>query len=230
MISDRKKLILNTIIKEYIKSAQPVSSGVLVNKYKLKVSPATVRNEMMDLEDEGYIYQPHTSAGRVPTEMAYKLFLEEVKEGAKTSKLKDSELKLLEDAFDLNEKSFRQTAKVISELGNGAVFWAFHKNDLYYTGLSQLFAQPEFNQSTAICDASLVIDRLEEIIDAIFEELNDGEHVFIGTDNPFGHFLSTTILKYRRNNSSGLLGILGPMRMDYAKNIQLIKFIKNKLS
>jgi len=60
MISDRKKFLLETIISEYIKTVQPVSSGNLVDKYKLDISPATVRNEMMELEEEGYIYQPHT--------------------------------------------------------------------------------------------------------------------------------------------------------------------------
>jgi len=75
MISERKKNLLEIIIKEYLQTATPVSSGSLVKKYKLNFSPATVRNEMMELEEESYIYQPHTSAGRVPTEGAYKLFL-----------------------------------------------------------------------------------------------------------------------------------------------------------
>ncbi|MBU4256930.1 DeoR family transcriptional regulator [Patescibacteria group bacterium] len=71
----RKQLILYTIIKEHIKTGAPVGSGVLVDKYKLDISPATVRNEMAELENEGLITQPHTSAGRVPTEKAYSLFI-----------------------------------------------------------------------------------------------------------------------------------------------------------
>ena len=109
-----------------------------------------------------------------------------------------------------------------------AVFWAFHKNDLYYTGLANLFSQPEFKQVNAVCDMSGIIDRLEEIIDDIFEELKEGEQVMIGTKNPFGNFLSTVLVKYKHNGRSGLLGIIGPMRMDYGRNLALVKFIKNK--
>lgn len=225
MISERKKLILQTLVKEYIKTAQPVSSGVLVEKYKLDISPATVRNELMELEDEGYIFQPHTSAGRVPTEAAYEL---ELASSHKKKDLKEVERKALENAFSNNEASFRQTAKLIAELSNGAVFWAFHKNDLYYTGLSNLFSQPEFTRVDMVCDVSEIIDRLEEIISDVFEDFENGQQVLIGSKNPFGAFLSTVLVKYKSNKQSGLFGILGPMRMDYARNLALVEFIKNK--
>lgn len=227
MISERKKLILQTLVKEYIKTAQPVSSGVLVEKYKLDISPATVRNELMELEDEGYIFQPHTSAGRVPTEAAYEL---ELASSHKKKDLKEVERKALENAFSNNEASFRQTAKLIAELSNGAVFWAFHKNDLYYTGLSNLFSQPEFTRVDMVCDVSEIIDRLEEIISDVFEDFENGQQVLIGSKNPFGAFLSTVLVKYKSNKQSGLFGILGPMRMDYARNLALVEFIKNKFA
>ncbi len=228
MISERRKIILETIIKEYLKTATPVSSGVLVEKYKLDLSPATVRNEMMELEDEGYIYQPHTSAGRVPTELAYELFLVELKSGKNKKDLKEMERELLEKLFQHEEMAYRQAAKAIAEMSGGAVFWAFHKNDLYYTGLSNLFTQPEFSRVDMICDVSGIIDRLEEIIDNIFEEIETGEQILVGAKNPFGNFLSTVLVKYKNKNATGIFGILGPMRMDYARNLALVEFIKKK--
>lgn len=227
MISDRKKTILRTIIKEYVKNAQPVSSGTLVTKCKLGVSPATIRNDMVELEDEGYIFQPHTSAGRVPTEAAYELELLAIKEPNHKT-LKDSELDLLEQLFTFEEIGFKQTAKAIAELSSGAVFWAFHKNDLYYTGLANLFAQPEFKQSDIVYDVSVVIDHLEEIIADIFEKIPNGEQTMIGANNPFGNFLSTVLVKYKKDHKSGIFGIMGPTRMDYARNLALVNFIKNK--
>lgn len=227
MISKRKKTILRTIIKEYVKNAQPVSSGMLVSKYKLGVSPATVRNDMAELEDEGYIFQPHTSAGRVPTELAYELELEAIREGNQKT-LKDSELELLENLFSYEEAGAKQTAKAIAELSSGAVFWAFHKNDLYYTGLSNLFIQPEFKQSEIVYDVSVIIDHLEDIIDKLFEKIIEGEQVMIGSANPFGNFLSTVLVKYKKDKKSGVFGIMGPTRMDYARNLALVNFIKNK--
>lgn len=226
MISERKKIILRTLIKEYIKNAQAVSSGILVEKCKLGVSPATIRNEMVELEEEGYIIQPHTSAGRIPTELAYELELEEIKQEKKI--LKDSEKSLLDSLFSFDDSGAKKTAKAIAELSNGAVFWAFHKNDLYYTGLSNLFAQPEFKQSEIVYDVSVVIDHMEEIIDDIFEKLEEGEQTLIGSNNPFGAFLSTVLVKYKKENKSGIFGIMGPIRMDYLHNLALINYIKTK--
>ncbi len=228
MISERKKLLLEIIVKEYLKTATPVSSGVLVEKYNLDISPATVRNEMMELEDEGYIHQPHTSAGRIPTEAAYELFSGDLKDNKKRKDLKEVERESLEKIFKHEEAAFRQTAKAIAELSGAAVFWAFNKNDLYYTGLSNLFAQPEFNHVNVVCDVSAIIDRMEDIIDEIFEDLDDGEQILIGSNNPFGNFLSTVLTKYKNNKLSGVFGILGPMRMDYAHNLALVEFIKHK--
>jgi len=228
MISDRKKTILKAIIKEYTKTAQPVSSGMLVEKCNLKVSPATVRNDMAELEEDGYIIQPYTSAGRVPTELAYELELPELLESKDNKNLRDSEIKLLDGLFSSGEIGAKQTAKAIAELSNGAVFWAFHKNDLYYTGLSNLFAQPEFKQSEIVYDVSVIIDRMEEIIDDLFDQIDNGEQVLIGSKNPFGAFLSTVLVKYKKNNQSGIFGIMGPIRMDYAHNLALIDYIKNK--
>jgi heat-inducible transcriptional repressor len=225
-ISERKKLILETIITEHLQTAAPVSSGQLVEKYQLGVSPATVRNEMMELEEEGYIYQPHTSAGRIPTQAAYELLLAE---NTGEQKLDKKDQELLDKVFEpADEAACRQTAKAIAELANGAVFWAFNKNDLYHTGISNLFAQPEFNRVDMVCDVSAIIDRLEEIIDGIFEDLSEGSRALIGSNNPFGDFLSVVLVKYRRQNTDGLFGIIGPLRMDYRRNLALVEFIKNK--
>lgn len=224
MKNERKKNILHTIINEYIKTANPVSSGLLASKYNLNLSSATIRNEMMALEEEGYIYQPHTSAGRVPSQLAYLFLVEELK--SKLVKLKSSDKDKIDSS--ILAKDLRQAAKSIAEISNNAVFWAFHKNDLYYTGLSNLFSQPEFKDNEVVCDVSSVIDRMEEIIDKIFDGLENKSHVKIGSNNPFGPFLGTVILKYKHNNKSGLVGILGPMRMDYLKNLSLLEYINKK--
>ncbi|MGE5425735.1 MAG: hypothetical protein ACM3PZ_01545 [Bacillota bacterium] len=226
-LNERQKLILKTLIREYVHSAQPVSSGVLVEKYRLDISPATVRNELMVLEEQGYIYQPHTSAGRVPTEAAYLLDLEE--SSLRRRELKASDKEILQEALEVAADSLKPAAKALAELSGNAVFWAFHKNDLYHTGLSNLFAQAEFRQSDVLFDVSKVIDRMEEIIDGLFDEIPDGTKIYLGNENPFGAFLGTAILKYRRGGVSGLCGILGPMRMDYPRSLSLLVHLEDNL-
>ncbi len=223
----RNELILNIIINEHIKTGAPVGSSLLVDKYKLGISPATVRNEMAELEDEGYIIQPHTSAGRVPTEKAYSLYLENLNE----KRLKNQEIEELDRVLvDSDEPSFKKAAKILARLSDNAVFWAFHKDNLYYTGISNLFSQPEFLHTNLLSDISTIIDCLDEIIDDIFDDVNLGPEVLLGSNNPFGNFCSTILTKYRIKDKTGLLGIIGPMRMDYEKNLALVSFVNNKLS
>jgi heat-inducible transcriptional repressor len=228
MISDRKKLILQTIIKEHVKTAQPVSSGLLVEKYKLGVSTATVRNDMMELEEEGYIFQPHTSAGRIPTPLAYENEAKTISEDGKHRALKEAERVALQEIFVNNETAFKQVAKLISEFSGSAIFWAFHKNSFFHTGLANLFSQPEFRQVEAVCDVSGVIDKMEEIISSLFEELPLGAKILVGDLNPFGNFLSVTLLKYNNSGQLGVFGILSPIRADYSHNLALVEFLEEQ--
>ena len=78
MLNDRKKEILRTIIEEYINTAEPVSSLGLVDKYDLNFSSATIRNDMAELEHEGYLEKPHTSAGRIPSVKGYRFYVDEL--------------------------------------------------------------------------------------------------------------------------------------------------------
>ena len=225
-VDKRKELILKTIIKEHIKTAQPVGSEGLVDKYDLDISSATVRSEMADLEAEGYIVQPHTSAGRIPTQKAYEFFLENLSE----KKLSDAEAKIFEKLLaKKDEISFKQAAKAMAKTCDCAVFWAFHKHNLYYTGISNLLHQPEFAETGLIYDISEVIDRVDEIIGQIFNDLKFGPQIMLGSKNPFSQHCSAVITKYRLADNIGLVGILGPTRMNYEKNLALIKFFNNIL-
>lgn len=227
MLTQRNKLILKTIIKEYVDTAQPVSSGLLVEKYRLKVSPATVRNEMTELEEAGYIYQPHTSAGRIPTEKGYGFAIEEACSQAPKN-LRETERNILQESFGVDEASLKKMAKLVAEMADAAVFFAFHKNKLYHTGLSNLFSQAEFRQMENVYDASRVIDAMEDIIDGLFDSLEEGPALRIGQGNPFGAFMGSALLRYRQGGRSGIFGILGPMRMDYARNLSILHFINEK--
>ncbi len=227
MINERKRKILNIIIKEHIKTAAPVGSKAVAEKYKLNISPATIRNEMAELEEEGYIIQPHTSAGRIPTAKAYNLYLENLKLkeiSKKNRELIDSVLK------NLNEEDFKEAAKILANLSGNAVFWAFHKNNLYYTGISNVLTQPEFIRKDLIYNISSIIDRLDEIIDNIFEEIENGLHIFVGPGNPFGSFCSSILVKYRRKKQEGMFGVIGPLRMDYEKIISLANYVFKKIN
>ena len=225
-VYNRRKIILNTIIKEHIRTGAPVGSSVLVEKYKLNISPATVRNEMASLEEEGMIEQPHISSGRIPTEKAYRDYANELK----IKDLSSTDKKILNNLLQIkNIPDFKQTAKEMAKISNNAIFWAFHKHNLFYTGISNLLSQPEFFQNNLIYDISAIIDRLDETIDIIFDDIKIGQEIMIGVDNPFSELCSTIMVKYKSGGKIGLLGILGPIRMNYEKNLALINHVFNEL-
>jgi heat-inducible transcriptional repressor len=78
LLEDRKLEVLRAIVEDYVSTQEPVGSKTLVDRHSLGVSPATIRNDMAALEDEGYIAQPHTSAGRIPTDKGYRLFVDKL--------------------------------------------------------------------------------------------------------------------------------------------------------
>ena len=225
-MESRKKHILEALIKEHIKTGAPVGSSLLVEKYKLDVSPATVRNEMAALEDEGYIIQPHTSAGRVPTDKAYREYVLALKE----KKLNDEDVKLMVGLLRKGtEESFKQAAKELARLSGNAIIWALNRRNLYYTGISNLLTQPEFAQSDLIYNISAIIDQLEEIVYRTFDKVDFEPRILIGTENPYSEFCASIQFRYRTDGQVGMISMLGPQRMDYEKSLALMKLINGKL-
>ena len=123
----------------------------------------------------------------------------------------------------------RRTAKEIAKFSGNTVFWASDKDNFFYTGISNLVSQPEFAQSDLMKHISQMIDRVDEIMDDIFDDMDCHTKVLLGSENPFGDSCSTILVKYTVNGKEGLFGILGPMRMDYEKNLGLADYINKKL-
>ncbi len=118
-LTERKLKILQAIISDYVRSAEPVGSRTLSKKYDLGISPATIRNEMADLEEMGYLTHPHTSAGRVPSDKAYRLYvnaLMEKKELSREEKLVIAQR--LQGNINEFEKTIEHAAAVLSEITN----------------------------------------------------------------------------------------------------------------
>lgn len=228
-MEERSKNLLCQIIREYVKNALPVGSKMLEAKSRLGVSSATIRNEMAALEHEGYITQPHTSAGRVPTQKGYQFFLEQCQPG----KVSDKEAKeisqlLKQSSAGQLEIKIKELAKKLAQFSQGAVVIGFSEDDFYYTGLSNLFAQPEFQDPEVIYDLGLVIDHLDQAMNQIFAEIKEIK-VLIGSQNPFGQQCGVVLSAWQISNQTGIMGILGPMRMDYEKNLGLLNFIRENI-
>ena len=221
----RKQQLLKYIIEAHIKTASPVGSGLISEKYMKDVSSPTVRNEMQELEREGLIMQPHTSAGRIPTEAGYRNYIESMGQKDLSEKCRQEIDTVFHQSKDPVEK-IKNVAKIAADISENAAVVAFGKHDVYYTGLSNLFSKPEFSNQNIVVNMSQVIDHLDEVMAALSGMLDNDVSVLLGSDNPFGLECGSVLSK----SSKGIMfGILGTIRMDYEKNIGLVKYIKHLL-
>ena len=111
-LDERKKIILESIIRDYVDTAEPVGSRAVVKKHGLKISAATVRNEMSDLEDMGYLEQPYTSAGRIPSQKGFRYYVDCMME---QENLNDKETKFL---LQLLDDSFQEMDELVQKIGH----------------------------------------------------------------------------------------------------------------
>ena len=224
-MNERQQSLLKILTTEFIRTAQPVSSQFITDSGGFDLSSATIRNEMADLEKQGYIFHPHTSAGRVPTEKGYQYFVENFIEEDGLSKKNQDSLSAVAQGYNQFEYALvKNLAKQMAALSDSAVFVAFANNDFYYTGLSNLFSQPEFFQHQLVYDLSNVIDHLDTTINKIFNRIDDQIDITVGSKNYFSHECSSVLIKYDTGDYQGIVGILGPMRMDYQNNFNLVKY------
>lgn len=190
-MNDRQKTILKLIIEHYISHAQAAGSRTLVEDYGLKVSPATVRNDMALLEDEGFLRAPHTSAGRIPTEKAYVFYFKHFVKPKRNPKARALMQKALAEKED---RSIKDIAKTMVDLSGETVVVATNQGESYYTGVSNLFSKPEFSEQALIQSISTMIDHFDEIAQGLFDQVSEEPQVMIGSHNPFGQNMSALLI------------------------------------
>jgi len=233
-MNQRQQKILAAVVNEYTNTAIPVGSKILGEKYGLRISPATIRNDMNDLEKAGLLYQRHISSGRIPTDKGYRYFVEKIMPEQKLTlaqqkKLQVEILKLRAQKTRLS----RTTAKLLSSL-SGSLAISGGKEDLSDFGMHELLENPEFKNSDEFCKIADVMDYIDENIDVLLKSVKEGEtRIFIGKENPLKQLPNCSMLVSPYKTKSGekaVLALIGPKRMKYAKNKSLIDYMKKLLS
>lgn len=235
-LSSRQQSILSAIIREYIETANPVGSKELVEKYNFKLSPATIRNEMAELEKQGYIYQPYTSAGRVPTDLGYRYFIETL---MKKRKMTEKEQKEMQVEFLKLKAKYRQlaraTAQFLAEMTNSLALSGFFESEEFSRwGMPKLLSQPEFSDRKKIQQLAECLEKLEENSKKISKKLKEKKiTVYIGKKNPIVPVENCAVVAttFRtKDNKKGFIILIGPKRMKYARNISLVDYLTKLLS
>lgn len=224
-MTDRQVKILTAIIEQYAEVASPVGSLLLANMFG--VSSATIRAEMAKLEEMGYIEQPHTSAGRIPTDKGYRFYVNQVTE---TDNNLLSPVNRSARAIDIRVRGAGEADRAIKSAVNSLVEitqnlgLATIGNQLYIRGISNLFGQPEFTDGLAVFEVAKLLDNLEPWLREA--QPNEPLSVYIGQENPIGKAsgCSLVISRFRSPYSDrSYIGVVGPTRQNYAQVMGLVK-------
>lgn len=210
--------LLRLVTEEYVATANPVGSQYLVERYGMDVSPATIRNWFAELEETGCLAQPHVSGGRIPTERGFCLYVEHFVREKAVSKKDRAALLEASNVPEEDGHRMKQVAKCLAELSGLAVVVGLQRADTFYTGLSQLFSQPEFKNWQHVVDLTGILDHLDDALSKLRVERFPEPRALIGRSCPFGPVCSSVVVSVKSN----MLGVLGPMRMDYQRATSLI--------
>ena len=222
-MTERQEAILSAIVEQYAEVASPVGSSLLAKVFG--VSSATIRTEMAWLERLGYIMQPHTSAGRIPTDKGYRYYVnnlnetvEESSDGARAERALTARV----HHGGVPEHTIRNAVDTLVELTSNLGL-ATIGNQLYTSGLSNLFGQPEFMQTAQVQQVARLLDNLEPWLREASP--NKPLSVYIGAENPIGRSAQCSLIisRFRSPYSDrSYIGVLGPTRQGYRDVMSLV--------
>ena len=231
-ITSRQAKILAAIVKENCENGQPVASKDLVDKYNFNVSSPTIRNEMQVLEKNGFIKQPHTSAGRVPTDKGFRYFVNQLMDKVKLTLKEQDRLKTeLMKLQMANAEISRRLAKLLSDHSQQASF-ALFPEEVSTIGLSNLLANPSMPAEDAK-EIAEFFDHIDEHAEEMIKdygghgpEAKIGKEITLSKNSDYSMIVSGLQLP---SGKKGVIGLVGPKSMKYEKNMSLMQYIAKLL-
>jgi transcriptional regulator of heat shock response len=244
-LAPRQRDLLRAVIREHISSARPVASAALVQRYHLSVSTATVRNELAALEQLGLLTHPHTSAGRVPTDLGYRYFIESL---MPETDLRPEERVTVSHQFrqasdDVGDQ-LRLAASTLARLTAEAalatldvapepeqVMWT---RVIQYDGIDQILEQPEFDEPGRVREVVTLFSDRGRLAQVLPPSLEEGDvAVTIGSEIPIEPLRAFALVLGcygQRDRRYGYLGVVGPRRMDYQRTIAAVRVVGELMS
>ena len=220
-LTQRQIDILKSIIKEYSESAEPVGSEILEKKYKLGVSPATIRNEMVVLSKKGYLKKSHFSSGRIPAAKGFRFFIKHIMKSKDLSTT--DEVSYKNSIWDERNEAHRllsQAAKVLSHRTGMLSLVATDAGDVYYAGVANLLSKPEFfdlNVSRNLFERLDQVAYWNQILNQ-FDRLGEDTLFLLGEEDfrdPVFDTCASIFCEFEGSRMKGIIGVVGPKRMYY---------------
>lgn len=233
-LSPRQISIIKAIVEEYTSTGEAVGSDTLDKKYNLGVSPATIRNEMVRLDDLGYLKQPHTSAGRVPTPIALKLYVSEL--------MREQDLPVTEEVavkeriWDHRtqlDRLLQETARILSEKTGTIGFATTSDGTIYSSGYANLLSIPEFYDIDVMRQVLSIVEN-HGAMESIFGRVENTQplHIILGDEfgNEYLYPCAMAYIDFRAGKTAtGHVGVLGPARLNYPYVMPMLRHMSGLL-
>ena len=228
--------MLRLVVSDYIRTGEPVGSASVARRHRLPVSAATIRNDMASLEDRGYLNHPHTSAGRIPTDLGYRYFVDAI---PRWPRLHDTRKRAIEEFFEEPTESpdeiVRGTAVLLSRLTHyGAVAQPPGSPHVILGGAANLAGEQAFERRETVRRLLELLEEEQAMLELLDELAGMGEVVVrIGRENPFAAMreVSMVVAPYRRGpDRVGAIAVIGPTRMEYPAAMSTVRAVSHGLS
>jgi transcriptional regulator of heat shock response len=231
-LTARQTQILKALIDEYIEMAEPVGSQALEKRYNLGVSPATIRNEMGELTTLGYLRQPHTSSGRIPSPRAMKFYVDQLMEEKQMS-LAD-EVKAKEEVWDAREdidELMKEAVKALAMRTRNVAIAATDEGKVWHAGYANIFANPEFSDLRDCANLFSFLDEAQRLHELFFERAATGSPIDILFGEELGwpglSPVGVVATHFSIRGKNGALGVIGPVRLSYPTIIPTLRYFRN---
>ena len=232
---ERKERILAIVVSRYIKTVSPVGSQFITDEYKLDVSPATVRHILAELEEEGYLTHPHTSAGRMPTSRGYRYYVDHLMR----------EIQLLEEEkrrIEMECRRYRHQLELFMEKMSQALsdltgYTAIISVDewgskIILKGTSHVVGYPEQSDIVKIRAILRILEEKERLLELINRDLDKRIEIYIGREMALKEMdgCSMAVSGFDKHGVTGRIAVLGPTRMQYDRVVSALEYIAQLLS
>lgn len=232
-LTQRQIEILKTIIKEYSESGEAVGSEILEKKYKLGVSPATIRNEMVTLAKKNYLKKAHFSSGRIPSAKGFRFFIKHLMKEKEMSTAEEVAYKnSIWDERNETHRLLSQATKVLAHRTGMLSLVTTNYGDLYYSGVGHLFDNEDFLTREL---SRILFNRLDEVVfwERVLLHIEKNQQdicYFLGEDDfsdPFFEPCASIFSEFEAGKIKGMIGVVGPKRMAYESIAPQVRYFSD---
>ncbi|NTV29305.1 MAG: hypothetical protein HGA80_04410 [Candidatus Omnitrophica bacterium] len=231
----RKDIVLSIVVKQYISTVEPVSSAFIADQYSQDISSATIRNILAELEDDGFLTHPHTSAGRMPTQRGYRYYVDFLMQEIH---LLEGERQRIQREYEAGVRELEgwieKTTEIVSDLTHCASIITIDgaPRGFMFRGMNYLAESVGIDSLKRVAEILKALEEKERILEVLHRDLDRRIKIYIGQETACDAFSDCALAVSRfetRRGPTGRIAVLGPTRMDYQRVVSALEYVSEVL-